>query len=104
MTTKWISTDAWRGYEEPIHAICGANDTGMWSDSPCPTSVCKSELAAVTSLLRKNGINYRSKMCQTSNVFCVHRYIVVPPKDVERGKEIVKEYLAENSTRLLYVC
>jgi len=39
--SRWVSTDGWRGYSEPINGIGGCNHTGSWSDSPCPTHVVK---------------------------------------------------------------
>ena len=42
--TRWVSTDGWRGYYEPINAVAGANNTGSWDDSPCPSHVCESEI------------------------------------------------------------
>lgn len=101
--TKYVSTDGWRGYQEPIDAVCGANDTGTYYDSPCPSNVGDSELAAIKGLLKQAGIPFRSQVTRTSNVFCVHKYLVVPAEDVERGKQIVQDYLDSNSTRLLYV-
>jgi len=98
----WVSTDGWRGYEEPAYAVCGANDTGMWSDSPCPTTVCERELAMAAQALSSAGIKYKHTSGQSSNVFCVHRYLVVKPKDVQVAAELIKPLLPE--TRLLYPC
>ena len=42
--THYIRTDGWRGYEEPVYAVAGANNTGDYSDSPCPTDICMTEL------------------------------------------------------------
>lgn len=96
----YIRTDGWRGYEQPKYAVAGANDTGMFEDSPCPSSVCNAELKAVKKALK--GIPVRSMVCQSSNVFCAHRYLVVPPAYVDQAKEIVRNYIKENETRLLY--
>jgi hypothetical protein len=99
---KWVKTDAWRGYEQPISAVCGANDTGMWADSPCRTDVCKAELNAIMKLFTSNGIKYRQSTCQSSNVFCVHRYICVAENDKAEAYVIVGKYLEGNDTDLLY--
>lgn len=99
---KYVHTDGWRGYEEPINAVCGANNTGSWSDSPCPESVCLSELDQAKKVLIKNGIPYQLQWCNTSNVFCIHGYLVVPARRKKRAKELIKP-LIEN-TRLLYLC
>ncbi len=101
LKTKWVKTDGWRGYSEPINAAAGANDTGTWSDSPCPSGIATKELGTVKKALRKEGIKFRETACRSSNVFCIHRYIVVPAENVERAKEITKELLP--GTRLLYV-
>lgn len=103
MSTYYVRTDGWRGYSEPIYAVAGANDTGTHGDSPCPSDVCEAELLAVIELLKKAGIKYRATACESSNVFCVHRYVVTLPADAPAAREIVKNYLAENSTTLLYV-
>ena len=98
--TRWISTDGWRGYYQPIDAVAGANNTGMYSDSPCPTNVCRAELKAAANVLKKAGIPHRLQACESSNVFCEHVYLVVPAEDVARGKELIQPLLKE--TRLLY--
>jgi len=97
----YVRTDAWRGYERPIHAVCGANNTGNWDDSPCPTNVCCSELSKAEHVLRINKIPYRRVWCRSSNVFCVHGYLVVPEELVEKGKELIEPLVKD--TRLLYV-
>jgi hypothetical protein len=106
-TTKkrWVATDGWRGYEEPIYYIAGANDTGGWDDSPCPTKTALAELQGVRSVLRKAKIRTKQIITRSSNVFCAHRYLLVTPADFERAKELVNEYYetARHETRLLYV-
>jgi hypothetical protein len=100
---KWVRTDAWRGYEIPIYAVAGANDTGMWSDSPCPSNVCSKELDDIQKQLRAAHILSRRTVCRSSNVFCIHRYLICSPDDVERGREVVQKFLNENYTRLSYL-
>jgi len=102
MKTKWVKTDPWRGYEEPITAICGANNTGNWSDSPCPENVCLSELDQVKKILIENLIPYKQIFCETSNCFCLHGYIVVPGRLKKRAKKLIVHLLEQ--TRLLYLC
>lgn len=103
MGTAYKHLNGWRGYNEPIYAIAGANDTGMYSDSPCPSNVREMELKAIQEVLRQNGIKTREIVCESSNVFCVHVYLVPKVKDVQRGREIVKNYLENNETRLAYL-
>ena len=99
----YVKTDGWRGYEKPEFAVAGANDTGTWSDSPCPSHIAEAELKAVKSLLNKAGIEVKKLTCETSNVFCVHHYLVPKVKDFEKARELVKDYLDSTETRLLYV-
>lgn len=108
ITTKshWVKSDGWRGYSEPIYWIAGANDTGMYSDSPCPSKVATEELKLIRDVLRKAGIKYRHIVTQSSNVFCVHRYLIVSPADHDRAKELMKAFKESedyDGTRLLYV-
>jgi hypothetical protein len=103
---KWITTSGYRGYYEPVFYVAGCNDTGSWDDSPCPTNVAKTELNIIRILLKRNKIKCREMVCESSNVFCVHRYLVVSEFDFGNAKEIInKEYNArlKESTMLLYV-
>lgn len=97
----WIATDGWRGYERPISAVCGANDTGGWDDSPCPTTTALKELQEAKRILRKNGIPFKSTICRSSNVFCAHRYICVPESRRDEAKKILLPL--QGKTRLFYV-
>ena len=99
---QWISTDAWRGYEQPINAVCGANDTGTWSDSPCPSNVRETELNKAKKVLRQNKIHFKQIWCRSSNVFCIHVYLCTHPENLQKAKELIKPL--EQETRLLYVC
>ena len=98
---QWVSSGGYRGYSEPKSAVCGANDTGMWSDSPCRSDVATKELWMAKSILRKNNIPFRHIYCESSNVFCSHRYLCVPDKDIERAKELIEPIIKE--TTLLYI-
>jgi hypothetical protein len=101
-TQRWVASDGWRGYNEPIYAVCGANDTGMWSDSPCPSDVCERELNGAIEVLKSLKIPTKVITCESSNVFCVHRYVIVPPKYFEEAKLIVREYIDNTENRLIY--
>jgi hypothetical protein len=101
LKTKLVQINGWRSRLEPINAICGANDTGSYSDSPCPTSVALAELKKVKIILRENQIKFRSTILNTSNVFCMARYIVVSESDKERAIELIRHLTPE--TRLLYI-
>jgi hypothetical protein len=101
MKTNYVKTDGWRGYQEPINAICGANNTGSWSDSPCPEKTCLNELNQVKTILMKNGIHYKQVFCETPNVFCMHGYIVVPGRMKKRAKKLIADL--PEKTELLYL-
>lgn len=98
---EWISTDAWRGFYRPINAVCGANDTGTWSDSPCPSNVRAEELRRAKKILRANNIPCKQSVCRSSNCFCVHVYLCVPPEDKDRAIGLLKPL--EHDTKLFYI-
>jgi hypothetical protein len=102
-TKKWVQSDGWRGYEEPIYSVCGVNDTGMWDDSPCKSDVGARELAEVITILKKNKIPTRKVVCQSSNLFCIKRYVIVPPKYIDVARELAEVYYNEVDTTLLYL-
>lgn len=101
-TTHYVSTSAWRGYPQPIYAVCGANNTGMWEDSPCPTDVCDRELQDAIKAL--GNIPTKIIETETSNVFCTHKYVIVPPSRIDEAREIFNEYFesVKPNTTLLY--
>lgn len=69
--------DGWRGYSIPILAVAGASDTGGWSDSPCPSSSVEEELKDLQNVYKKHGIYSYLAYTQSSNVFCLKRWVVV---------------------------
>jgi hypothetical protein len=102
-TTSWVSRDAWRGANVPTFAVAGANDTGTWDDSPCPTPVATKELSELASYLKSYGIPTKEMVCESSNVFCALRYLITYPSDVELARGLVETYLEKNETQLLYL-
>lgn len=98
---KWISTDAWRGYEQPVNAVAGANDTGNWSDSPCPSSISLKEIDEARQILKQNKIVSKTIITRSSNVFCAHRYLLTHPENKEKAKDLLKPLL--DQTRLFYI-
>ena len=102
MKIGYVRTDGWRGYSQPTYAVGGANDTGTWSDSPCPSNVREKEINGFTDKLRDAGIKYKTKWCESSNVFCMHQYVVVAEKDHAAAYLIAKEH--QENTRLFYAC
>jgi len=102
LTTKWVSSGGYRGSTQPVYAVCGANDTGTWSGSPCPSGVSEAEIRAAYNAIKAAGIPVKKVTHETSNVFCVAHYVVVPPRYVDKAREVVDKHLSEVSTRLLY--
>lgn len=100
---KWVATSGWRGYEVPVNSIAGANDTGSYPDSPCPSRVCKKEIGDVKNILRKAGIRHKTTFCQSSNVFCISRHICVAPEDRDKAIELTREYIDNNETDLIWI-
>jgi hypothetical protein len=78
MTCEYVRLDGWRGYRKPVYSIHCEPDTGQWDDSPYPNA--EQNIKAKTSELRRNKIPSRVVTLETSNVFCVNHFIVVPPK------------------------
>jgi hydroxymethylpyrimidine pyrophosphatase-like HAD family hydrolase len=99
---NYIRTDGWRGYEEPKYAIAGANNAGNWADSPCKSDICESEIKDIREYLLDHNVPTKIKVCETSNIFCVHVYLIPKVKDYQKGVELVGKYLSENETKLLY--
>ena len=97
----WIASSQWRGREEIVNSVCGCADCGTFPDSPANSFVAKNELGLAKVILRKNKIAYRKTTCRSSNVFCVHHYLVVEKNNVERAKELLKPL--EKETQLFYV-
>jgi hypothetical protein len=102
-TKKWVQSDGWRGYEEPIYAVCGVNDTGMWEDSPCKSDVGARELEEMVAVLKMNKIPNKKITCQSSNVFCIRHYVIVPPKYMAVARELVSIHYDNTDTSLLYL-
>lgn len=98
--TIWVSTNAWRGYEQPINAVAGANDTGTLSDSPCNSNTRRSEIDAFLKKLRKEKIRFRTIWARTSNIFCSAQMVLVDPENRVRAYKIAKAH--EQETSLFY--
>lgn len=98
----YVKTGGWRGYSQPIFAVAGANDTGSWEDSPCPSDTREREIKGFTNLLKKDNILYKIVWCESSNVFCQHCYVVVSEQDHPAAYKIATEY--KENTRLFYPC
>jgi hypothetical protein len=102
----WVSTDGWRGYEKPIYAVFGANDTGTWEDSPCNSNTCKAELTLARKLMKKAGFPLKICVARSSNVFCAHVYLIASIEQFEEAKAYAQKLYDEqlrDETRLLYL-
>ena len=99
---RLIKSSAWSYCREPIYAICGVNDTGLFQDSPCPSYVANLELDKVKGILKENKIKFRSITVPTSNIFRVAKYIVVSEEDRYKAIGLIDYLIFE--TRLLYMC
>jgi len=104
--SRYHRIDAWRGYRIPGAAVAGASDTGMASDSPCPTVEVKSEIRTLQKWLRtKHGITTRTRYGSSSNLFCGKRWLcVVDAKDFALAQELAEGWLSrtKNSTHYIH--
>ena len=78
MTMRYVRLDGWRGHQEPIYSIHCEPDTGQYDDSPYPNA--QKNIEAKISELKRNKIPSKVVTLETSNIFCVNHFIVVPPK------------------------
>lgn len=98
---RWVATSGWHGYVEYVDGVAGANDTGSWSDSPCPSHVRKREIAMAKAALRKAGIRHRTAWGVTSNCFSQSQNVLVAQADRAAAIEVLKPLSSE--TELLWV-
>jgi hypothetical protein len=101
--SKWLSTDAWRGYLIPPYAVAGVSYTGEYPDSPCPYSEVRPELDKLRAYLQENGIT-STKIVRTpsSNVFMVKLWVTAPD-EYEKALELTNEWLAKNDDDTQYI-
>jgi hypothetical protein len=100
--TKWISTDEWHGYEQPVNAVAGSSDTGMWSDSPAPSVVVDKELNMLTEHLKSKGFKVSRAMTESSNAFMKKRWLVVTTNFTAAKKEADK-WLVKHKSDTIYI-
>lgn len=90
---RYHRIDGWRGYRMPRLAIVGASDTGMFSDSPCPSDKVRAELRRfVREVLKPAGIKPRRSCGSSSNVFCGKRWISVSIEDFPRAAQLAIDW------------
>jgi len=104
MKPRYHKIDGWRGHMIPGTAVAGVSDTGTASDSPCPTPEVLDEIKRLRrDVLRPAGIKSRTRFGNSSNVFCVKRWVVVSPADYARANELVLKWLAEHKHDTSYI-
>lgn len=102
---RYHRADAHRGYMTPAMAVAGGSDTGTWSDSPARSEDCAAELKRFRDALRKKtGIKSRVRYGETSNVFCIKRWVVVPKADFPVAAQFAVEWLEryKDDTRIIH--
>lgn len=100
---KWVSTDAWRGYQQPAGAIAGASDTGSWSDNPCPSIEVKKEIDMLKKELEESGIRTTEKLTRSSNVFMAKRWLIALPEKEVFGKQLAKKLIKKHEAETHYI-
>jgi hypothetical protein len=103
MAMRWRHTDPMRGYSEFKYAVVGGSDAGEWEDSPAPSHITTRELNGIKQALKKEHIKYRETAARSSNVFMIKRYVVVQPSNLDRAKQIARDWLATNENHNIYV-
>ena len=102
---RYHRIDGWRGFSIPACAVAGASDTGMYSDSPCPSVTAKAEIRRFQrECLRPAKIRSRTRFGSTSNVFCGKRWVVVDREDFNRAAALAVDWLRahERDTRFIF--
>lgn len=94
--------DGWRGYSFPLTCIAGASDTGTWSDSPANSHSVLGEIDQLRNFLKSRKIPSSLAWGETSNVFCIKRYVQVHPKFRDNALLLVKEFLHNNETDYIH--
>ena len=100
--TKWVKTDAWRGYQEPVYGIAGVADTGMWEDSPAKSDVVGKEINDFKKELRKLGVPTRMMTTRTSNVFAGQHHLIAPVELYPSAKEKVRQVLKKKKWEYIF--
>lgn len=93
---EWVS-NGYRGYYDVKNAILCETDTGMWEDSPYPTTTAIENIKECMDLMKKYGIKCKHATCETSNVFAVNHFVVVSEHDFEKAKHIYFLKIWENT-------
>lgn len=101
---RYHSISAWHGYPIPATAIIGGSYTGEFSDSPAKSAPLALEISRFRrEVLRPAGIASRGVWGETSNVFCVKRWLCVSKEDFPRAAELAVAWLKEHDNELRYL-
>ena len=87
--TKVYRMDAWRSWLEPVNAVGGCNFTDEWHDT------AKKEVDSFCKKLRQAKIKNRCVWGNSSNVFCMHKYICVHPEQRLEAQSIAFKHRDE---------
>ena len=102
--SRYHRIDGWRGYSIPDYAVAGASDTGMASDSPCPSDVVAKEIARLgKEALHTNGIKYRTVWGSSSNCFCSKRWVTVAKADFDKAALAASTWLNTHKDDTYYI-
>ena len=85
---------------QPVNGCCGINHAG--DEGPCPTRKVNAELGGFKKILRANNIRFRSINTETMNIFCRRIYLMVNPENLEKAKELAKEYQNMDTIKLFF--
>ena len=100
---KWVSSDAWRGYEQPVYAVAGSSDTGTWEDSPCPTPDVNKEMDMIKRELAQAGVPTKQVGTPSSNVFMGKRWLVAPKENFPKAKKIASQVLKKLESKTKFI-
>ncbi len=104
MKSRDHRVDAWRGYRIPGSAVAGASDTGLWEDSPCPSHEVEIEIRRLQrECLRPLGVKSRTRYGESSNCFCMKRWVCVSEADWHRVAGQVQQWLDDHDHSLRYL-
>lgn len=100
---RYHKTDGWRGYAVPGCAIAGSSDTGMWSDSPCPSDRVEAEINRFREAALEAGFPTALRAGETSNVFCAKVWVTVNARRWHAAARWAAEWIKDNDASLNYL-
>lgn len=98
---RYHRLDGWRGYPVPATAIIGGSYTGDAPDSPAKGAELAAEISRFRKeVLRPAGIASRGVWGESSNVFCMKRWLCVSKEDFPKAAELTVEWMKKNRWEL----